>query len=162
MVLSKYAAPLLGLLMATNVHAADKNPKLTVEIGGGLNNTRNSELVLLGLMYDNAPLFGIDSYTQVNLGGWRGRTEAATVGVAKGLRWQWGDTRVHASLGGSLVSDTDDAQLSTAFQFYEQLAVQRQFGDIGAALSYRHWSNGGIKKPNGGMNFLGVEFAYRW
>lgn len=154
--------PLLAALWMVGAHAGTDDADFTIEIGGGVNNTRHTELLLLGLSRPSAPLFGVDSYVQFNLGGWRGRYESATVGVARGLQWQWGDTRLRASLGGSLISDTDNDRLSTAFQFYEQLAVQRHIGDAGVALSFRHWSNARIKLPNGGMNFLGLELEYRW
>jgi len=52
--------------------------------------------------------------------------------------------------------------LSTAFQFYEQAMVRRQFGNHGIALSYRHWSNAYIKRPNYGMDFLGVQMDLNW
>jgi hypothetical protein len=160
MVFGKYMLPLLGALSVGSAQAADL--EYTVEVGGGINHTRHTDLLLFGVSRASAPLFGVDSYTQFNLGGWRGRWDTATVGVARGLQWQWGGTRVRASLGGSLISDTDSDRLSTAFQFYEQAAVRQQFGKVGAALSYRHWSNGRIKLPNGGMNFLGLELEYHW
>lgn len=150
---------LLGVLAAFDAHAGGFD-QFTLELGGGVNHTRQTELLLLGAGKDTAPFFGVDTYTQLNLGGWTGRYESATVGVAKGLQWRWGATRLRASLGASLISDTEEDRLSTAFQFYEQLALQRRFGEVGVALSFRHWSNARIKLPNGGMNFLGVELEY--
>jgi hypothetical protein len=162
MVFAKHLLPLLGALWVASAHAATNDVEFTVEVGAGANHTRHTDLLLLGITRASAPLFGVDSYVQFNAGGWRGRYDTATVGVARGLQWQWGGTRLRASLGGSLISDTEEDRLSTAFQFYEQFAVQRRIGDVGAALSFRHWSNGRIKLPNGGMNFLGLEFEYRW
>lgn len=159
--LAKHTLPVLGVLLAPNVLAAGFD-ELTVEFAAGVNHSRETELLLLGVTRPTAPVFGVDTYVQLNVGGWVGRHEAATLGAAKGLQWHWGPTRLRASLGASLISDTDDDRLSTAFQFYEQFSVQQPVGKLGIALSFRHWSNGRIKLPNGGMNFFGLELEHHW
>jgi len=63
---------------------------------------------------------------------------------------------VRLSTGVSLISETSE-MLSTAFRFYEQAMVRKQFGNHGIALSYRHWSNAYIRRSNYGMDFLGVQ-----
>lgn len=161
MVFAKHTLPLLGVLLAADVHATGFD-EFTLELGEGINHTRETELLLLGVTKPTSPVFGVDTYTQLNIGGWVGRYESVTIGAAKGLQWRWGGTRLRASLGASLISHTEDDRLSTAFQFYEQLAIQRQFGTFGLALSFRHWSNARIKQPNGGMNFLGLELEHHW
>ncbi|MEE9595841.1 MAG: acyloxyacyl hydrolase [Acidiferrobacterales bacterium] len=62
----------------------------------------------------------------------------------------------------ALASFETSEMLSTAFQFYEQAMARRQFGNHGIALSYRHWSNAYIKRPNYGMDFLGVQMDLNW
>jgi len=83
------------------------------------------------------------------------------VGVARGLQWDRENLHVRLSTGVSLISETSE-MLSTAFQFYEQAMVRKQFGNHGIALSYRHWSNAYIKRPNYGMDFLGVQMDLHW
>jgi lipid A 3-O-deacylase len=56
-------------------------------------------------------------------------------------------------------------RLSTAFQFGDLLGIGYRFGtraawDIG--LRYQHLSNGGIKKPNDGINFGQVRLQYHF
>lgn len=54
-------------------------------------------------------------------------------------------------------------QLSTRFQFNDQLGfgyVFKNRWDVGAKIE--HFSNGGIKKPNSGVNFILVRLARPW
>lgn len=131
-----------------------------IEIGTGLNSA-DSHLVLIGIAVPAAPLFNTTSYYQFDAGGWSGPRHSLTAGVARGLEWEFGDKVLRFSLGASLISDTSD-RLSTAFEFYEQLMLRKDVGGFSVALSYRHWSNGRIKRPNVGMNFIGVQIAVEW
>ena len=134
---------------------------ISVEIATGVHHTEDATLLLLDLTRPADPLFGQTSYWQFNAGGWSGEHEASVVGVARGLQWGRENFHVRLSAGVSLISETSE-MLSTAFQFYEQAMVRRQFGDHGIALSYRHWSNGYIKRPNYGMDFLGIQMDLNW
>jgi len=134
---------------------------ITLEIAAGVHRTDDATLLLLDLTRPANPLFGQTSYWQFNAGGWTGDHEASVVGVARGLQWDRENLYARLSVGASLISETSE-MLSTAFQFYEQAMVRRQFGNHGIALSYRHWSNAYIKRPNHGMDFLGVEIDLNW
>jgi hypothetical protein len=132
-----------------------------VEVATGVHHTEDATLLLLDLTRPANALFGQTSYWQLNAGGWSGEHKASVVGVARGLQWDSKNVRVRLSAGVSLISETSE-MLSTAFQFYEQAMVRRQFGNHGIALSYRHWSNGYIKHPNYGMDFLGIQMDLNW
>lgn len=132
-----------------------------VEIGTGVHRTEDTTLLLLDLTRPASSLFGQDSYWQFNAGGWSGEHATSLVGVARGLEWDRETFHVRLSAGISLISETSE-MLSTALQFYEQAMVRKQFGNHGVALSYRHWSNGYIKRPNHGMDFLGIETDFHW
>lgn len=74
---------------------------------------------------------------------------------------------VEAAIGAHLLSTThiDNRRMSTAFQFGEQLALGvRVPGRLPLAISLRaeHVSNGGIKEPNPGVNFLGLRVQLEW
>ena len=61
--------------------------------------------------------------------------------------------------------ETPDRRFSTRFQFTEQLAVGRNFGEQGRhelSLRIQHFSNGSIRKPNPGENFYKLRYAYRF
>jgi hypothetical protein len=56
----------------------------------------------------------------------------------------------------------DDQAFSTRFNFHDILGVGRSFGAHRAhelALRLVHVSNGGIKKPNPGENFIQLRYA---
>jgi lipid A 3-O-deacylase len=71
-------------------------------------------------------------------------------------------------VGGSVmdhVYKTPDRSFSTAFQFTEVLGVGRSFGEHGEhelSLRLQHFSNGGIKKPNPGENFVKLRYTYHF
>ena len=56
-------------------------------------------------------------------------------------------------------------RFSTSFNFGDHLAFGRLFGDGGRheiSLRIQHFSNGGIKKPNPGENFLQLRYSRRF
>ena len=71
-----------------------------------------------------------------------------------------------AGVGANLLSRTynnDGDRLSTAFQFGDHLGlgyVMRNKWELG--LKYQHFSNGSIKRPNSGVNFVVVKASYRF
>jgi hypothetical protein len=134
---------------------------ISVEVATGVHRTEDATLLLLDLTRPADPLFGQKSYWQFNAGGWSGDHKSGVLGVARGLQWDRENLHVRLSAGASLISETSE-MLSTSFQFYEQAMVRTEFGNHGIALSYRHWSNAYIKRPNYGMDFLGLEVDFNW
>ncbi len=70
-------------------------------------------------------------------------------------------------IGISLLDDTRFAgkNVSTHYQFEDRLGIGYQFGEdeqYRLALRYFHYSNGGVKKPNPGLDFISFSFAMRW
>ena len=71
-----------------------------------------------------------------------------------------------AGIGVHLFSElynNDDNRLSTAFQFGDHIGmgyVLQNNWEIG--LKLQHFSNGGIKKPNSGVNFVELKAAYHF
>ncbi len=56
----------------------------------------------------------------------------------------------------------DDKRFSTAFNFGDRVGIGRRFGDRGRheiSMRVEHFSNGGIKKPNPGENFLQLQYT---
>ncbi len=149
------------IILALLIWIPATHAEISVEIATGVHNTEDTTLLLLDLTRPADPLFGRESYWQFNTGGWSGDHKASVVGVARGLQWDRENLYARVSVGASLISETSE-MLSTAFQFYEQVMVRRQFGNHGIALSYRHWSNAYIKRPNHGMDFLGIELDLNW
>ncbi len=59
--------------------------------------------------------------------------------------------------------DNDGTNLSTSFQFGDHLGVGYVFtSGWDASLKVQHFSNGGIKRPNDGANFLVLKIGRRF
>jgi hypothetical protein len=59
--------------------------------------------------------------------------------------------------------ERDDKRFSTRFNFYDTLGVGRNFGarrEHEVTLRVLHVSNGGIKKPNPGENFVQLRYGH--
>lgn len=90
----------------------------------------------------------------------------ADVGITPVLRFQRDDARgwyVEGGIGAHLLSqryDNRHKQLSTHFQFGDHLGVGYVFHNgWDATVKVQHFSNGGIKRPNSGENFLVLGLA---
>jgi lipid A 3-O-deacylase len=69
-------------------------------------------------------------------------------------------------IGAHLLSHTynnNDDGLSTAYQFGDHIGVGYVFNkNWEVALKMQHFSNGGIKKPNSGVDYGVLKVAYRF
>ena len=94
------------------------------------------------------------------------------LGMTPVLRYRWGEDRRRwfAELGVGInvltpIFNDEDRRFSTAFNFGDHLALGRSFGDDAReeiALRVQHYSNGGIKQPNPGINFVQVRYSHRF
>jgi hypothetical protein len=91
------------------------------------------------------------------------------LGLVPSFRWigvdntgWWGDVGIGLH-GFTKRYDNNGHILSTNLQFASHLGLGYRFGDdfeLGAKIE--HFSNGGIKQPNDGINFFGVQFGHRF
>lgn len=98
-----------------------------------------------------------------------GREGYTHVGVTPVLRLRFDQGRspwfMEGGIGLSLFDSlyvTDRKQFSTRFNFYDTVGVGRSFGAARAhewTLRLTHISNGGIKKPNPGENFIQLRYT---
>lgn len=61
--------------------------------------------------------------------------------------------------------ETDRKRFSTSFNFGDHVAAGRNFGqhrEHELSLRLQHFSNGGIKRPNPGEDFIQLRYAYRF
>lgn len=59
--------------------------------------------------------------------------------------------------------DNNGDQLSTRFQFGDHLGLGYVFANgLDLGLKFQHFSNGGVKEPNGGVNFVIVKAGFRF
>ena len=77
-----------------------------------------------------------------------------------------GSPYIEAAIGFHILSDlqiNDDRIFSTKFQFGDHVGIGRRFGPANRydlSLRLQHLSNGNIRKPNPGINFLQLRFQY--
>ncbi|MFI4939825.1 MAG: acyloxyacyl hydrolase [Burkholderiales bacterium] len=93
----------------------------------------------------------------------------ADIGITPVFRFQRDGgvgTYFEAAIGPHLLSDLYDnngRRLSTRFEFGDSLGIGYRFaGGWEAGLKGQHFSNGGIKEPNSGVNFVLVRVSRRF
>jgi lipid A 3-O-deacylase len=174
-------AAVAAMSAAAAGHAADGYfDSSSVEVGGG----EHVQVVRLAVQKDWnktwLPTSGyhLNGYWDANVAYWRanqwldqpGNTkDLAVVGITPVFRWEadnklgfYADAGIGAAVFSSVYRNTH-RQLSTAFEFADHVGVGYVFAnkwELGARL--QHYSNGGIKKPNGGVNLLLLKAAYHY
>jgi hypothetical protein len=151
-----------------------------VAIEGG--NGDNTDMGRIAVQWDwKKPLYqgngwNLGGYWDAGIGYWSNdkfpnRNKSITeIGLTPVFRVQ-GDGLTGAygelGIGAHLLSETTigDKTLSTAFQFGDHIGLGYRFGvkqafDI--SYRYQHLSNGGIKKPNNGINFNQIRLQYHF
>jgi hypothetical protein len=137
------------------------------------------EEVTVGVSWNTrwAPLGERSSvYVETSLSRWMTR---GAEGLNQGTLWQVGlipvlryraggsDTGWFGELGvGATVTSrlyrSSDTRFATAFNFGDHVAVGRSFCENARcelAVRFEHFSNGGIKEPNPGKNFVQLRFV---
>jgi lipid A 3-O-deacylase len=151
--------------------------RISIEAGGGA----KVQMVRAGMEWDldkrwfKSEERHLGMFLDLNLAQWRGNAYRNVPGVHQNLtvigftptfRYQRNEKKglfAEFGLGYHLLShlyNNDDNRLSTAFQFGDHLGVGYIF-DNGweATVKAQHYSNGSIKQPNSGVNFVVVKLA---
>lgn len=117
----------------------------------------------------------IKGYWDLSLAQWRGNRyqnrpgehqNLTEIGITPMFRIQQPGSKFYgeAGIGAHLLSelyDNNNRKLSTALEFGSQLGIGYNISpraDVG--LSIQHYSNGGIKHPNSGVNFVSLKVSY--
>lgn len=166
----------LTLMLPALAAAADLSPDAVFLQAGIAENTRAASG---GLSWDwgehetlSLPL-GLRG--EVSLGRWRTRSDAGTsaawftdFGLTPVVRYRFQRSRlfVEAGIGVHFVSPlyvNGDRHFSTRWNFGDHLAIGGRFGERDRhelALRLQHYSNGGVRKPNPGEDFLHLRYTY--
>lgn len=176
--LSAPCAVLAAALLATASAPARAAPDhVFVQAGAG----ENAAQVALGVTQPwdwQHPFAGgtLTGLWELAVGRWRGKdargaaTRATQIGITPSLRWTPGTSRwfVEGGIGLNVITPRyrkHDDHFSTTFNFGDHLAIGRRLGaDDRGELSLRaqHFSNGGIRKPNPGEQFLQLRLSWRF
>jgi len=120
----------------------------------------------------------LSGYWDGNIAYWRAnrwndvednRKNLAVIGLTPVFRWEaddklgfYGEAGIGLSVFSHVYRNTH-RQLSTAFEFADHVGVGYVFQnkwDVGVRV--QHYSNGGIKHPNGGVNLALLRVAYKF
>jgi lipid A 3-O-deacylase len=102
-------------------------------------------------------------YWEFSAAVWDNRDEStADVGFTPVFRWERASIYVEGALGFHLVQTHISAArtFSTAFQFAEHVAAGIRLRKYEVGLGLQHLSNGGLNKPNPGINFVLMRVRY--
>jgi lipid A 3-O-deacylase len=171
-------AILAAMATAPSAFASDNLiDKASLEAGGGA----KVQMLRVGVQKDwNQRWFQsngthIGGYWDASIAQWRGNAyqnvdgrhqNITNIGFTPVFRFQADDLTGwygEAGIGLNLLSkryDNDSNRLSTAFQFGDHLGAGYVFAnqwDVG--MKIQHFSNGGYKKPNSGVNFLVLKVS---
>lgn len=118
----------------------------------------------------------IGGYWDLNLAQWQGtrfqnvpgrKQNITTIGITPVFRFQNDNLKgfyLEGGIGANYLSelyDNNDDKLSTRFQFGDHLGVGYVFSNsLDLGLKIQHYSNGGIKKPNSGVDFAVISLKY--
>jgi hypothetical protein len=169
-------------LLATQVAFADDKliDSVSVDVGAG----ENVQMIRLNATKDwDARWFQsngthLSGYWEASTGVWRENRYMNREGDEHKL-WDIGFTPVfrfendnkkgiyyEGGIGVHMLSklyNNSDNRLSTHFQFGDHIAMGYVFDNKWeAAVKLQHFSNGGYKKPNSGVNFLELKVAYHF
>lgn len=176
------AAAAAALGFAAAAHAFDEPARsFYAETGWGDKSTAAAGVGVNLPFLSPRPLAGtqFSAYADVFLSGWhvtsptndRRRNYVQIGAIATGrFRFDEGRSPWFAELGiGATVMNhvfhAGGRDFSTTFQFTEVVGLGRNFGARGEhelSLRLQHFSNADIKKPNPGMNFARLRYAYRF
>ena len=161
------AGAALVFFLTSPVHAIDG---FAVEAGHGDDSTALLRVSFTDRWRKGDPVLGdrwrLAGYWEVGAGVWDNKDEStADVFATPVFRFERERFYVEAAVGFHLVQTHISAHrtFSTAFQFGDHLGAGMRFGpgrryDLG--LRVQHLSNGGVRSPNPGINFLLVRLQY--
>ena|SRR5947207_5317461 len=146
-------------------HAIDS---MSAELGSG---TRSINLWRVGVQWEADPAWLAasrwDLYWDLSVGSWHSDTGTVhDVGLTPVFRYARGvrGPYFEGAIGFHVLSDSHistDLRFGTRFQFGDHLGVGYRFNDTyDLGLRLQHLSNGGMRNPNPGVNFLELRLQY--
>lgn len=178
----KFFAASAALMAAQSGFAADDKliDSVSLEYGRG----SKISMVRVGVQSDWSKRWfqsngsHLSGYWDASAGAWRGtryknvpgaRQDLWDIGFTPVFRYQNDDKKGMYYEGGigvhrlSELYDNNDDNLSTRFQFGDHIGIGYVFGnkwELGAKI--QHFSNGGYKKPNSGVDFIEIKAGYHF
>jgi lipid A 3-O-deacylase PagL len=172
MKLRSYLLGALALLAFTAAAAAQPQSDVMVSVGRGAD---NADIDLMRLAYRRTmpsdARWWVPTLVEFGGGIWRvpnlgGTTQRFDLHATPVWRADFSRTYVEGGIGVYLLShiiNNDTTHMSTSFEFGSHIGAGLRLGErrearVGIAL--QHLSNGGIKEPNSGVNFLLLNASF--
>jgi lipid A 3-O-deacylase len=139
---------------------------VALELGRGEESTNLLRVSLTDSWRKRVPLgdtWRLAGYWELTAGVWDNRDDStAEVALTPVFRVERGRFYLEGAIGFHLVQTHISAErtFSTAFQFGDHLGAGFHFGRYDLALRVQHLSNGGLRDPNPGINFVLVRLQY--
>ncbi len=176
--MKKVSGFLCALLFSGHVLAVDG---ISVEAGNG----DHTDTVRVGATFNFERQWFTDGdwlvtgFWEASIGKWQGRSGVGNnqsitdLGLTPVFRFEQKhpggiSPYLEGAIGFHLITPTfiyANRQFGSSFQFGDHLGAGVRFGDhqqYDLAYRYQHLSNGGIKKPNQGINLNQVHFVYHF
>ena len=171
----------LAMLACGTTYAEDPGRAFVVDIGKSTTNRIRGhtefDVYRLGVQQEFSRVFWagersrLSGYWEASLNYWNASGDdviAAALSPVFVLSFGEDDGRYHpyieAGIGVALLSDDTIAgrQLSTSFQFEDRIGFGLRSDRFDIHYRYMHYSNGGIEKPNNGIDahIVGVAFSF--
>ena len=169
---------LFSLLLSGNVWAVDG---VSFELGNG----DHADTARVGAVWDfdhqwfTGGDWLVTGFWEANVGTWKGRSAVGNnqnitdLGITPVFRFQQKNPSgmapyLEGAIGFHMISPTfiyANRQFGSSFQFGDHVGFGLRFGEhqqFDLGYRYQHLSNGGIKKPNQGINLNQVHFVYHF
>ncbi len=176
--MKKLISLLGGLLLSGPVWAIDG---VSVELGNGANTdtARVAAIWNWDKQWFTEGDWLVTGFWEASVGTWKGRSSVGNnqtitdFGVTPVFRLQQKTPSglapyLEGAIGFHLITPTfiyANRQFGSAFQFGDHIGFGTRFGDheqFDLGYRYQHLSNGGLKKPNQGINLNQVHFTYHF
>jgi hypothetical protein len=144
---------------------------VSLEAGRG---DENTDLWRIGLQWRwdkrwlEAGGWHLGAYWDVQLGQWSNGHDVTDLSLTPVFRYQRSSGSVipyvEGAIGFHMLSDhriSSGRIVSTRFQFGDHLGAGVAFGPHDIGFRLQHVSNGGIARPNPGINFFVLRYQYR-
>lgn len=163
----------IAFFLSINVHALELN--YGVDVGESKHDVRIYRVFAQKefdtAFYDNEYL-SLSGYHEASLNFWDSKRSSDTISALayspvftlSFKKCKLFTPYVEAGVGVAVLSDRkiDTTDMSTNFQFEDRVGIGFKKGDFDFHLRYMHYSNGGIKGENDGVDLGLAGFSYRF
>jgi lipid A 3-O-deacylase len=170
---------ILCLVSANPCYAADAASFASDGVSFEIGNGNGAEMWRIGITRNwnkkwlAAGNWYLGGFWEAQFGQWSGsgKQTISDLGLTPVFRYQQAERSkispyVEGGIGFHVITPSrfdENRNLSSAFQFGDHIGAGARFGErakYDLSLRFQHLSNGGLKKPNNGINFTQVRFLY--